>query len=81
MKRFRICFRFVRLPLIPLNTDPDPDPDPPPPVVVVVVLLFVFRVRNIISLGDFPALLKVARALGEERETSSSIDRKNVDPI
>ena len=80
MKRFRICFRFVRLPLIPLNTDPDPPP-PPPMVVVVVVLLFVFRVRNIISLGDFPALLKVARALGEERETSSSIDRKNVDPI
>lgn len=78
MKRFRICFRFVRLPLIPLNTDPDP---PPPPMVVVVVVLFVFRVRNIISLGDFPALLKVARALGEERETSSSIDRKNVDPI
>ena len=79
MKRFRICFRFVRLPLIPLNTDPDPPP--PPPMVVVVVVLFVFRVRNIISLGDFPALLKVARALGEERETSSSIDRKNVDPI
>jgi hypothetical protein len=79
MKRFRICFRFVRLPLIPLNTDPDPPP--PPMVVVVVVVLFVFRVRNIISLGDFPALLKVARALGEERETSSSIDRKNVDPI
>ena len=44
-----------------------------------MVVLFVFRVRNIISLGDFPALLKVARALGEERETSSSIDRKNVD--
>jgi hypothetical protein len=36
--------------------------------VVVVVVLFVFRVRNIISLGDFPALLKEARARRRARD-------------
>ena len=51
IKRFRICFCFVRLPLIPFINDPDPPP-------LMVLLLFVFRVRNIVYLCGISPHLK-----------------------
>ena len=54
MKRFRICFCFVRLPF-PLNTDDDDPPppldedppeDPPPPLGVTELVGFVVEIQT-----------------------------------